>query len=393
MPRKKTSTTTNRLWSKDWSLGVNVWVESHGRKILEEPAADLLAVLDRTHSISAAAKSLGISYRHAWMLLQEAGENAAQPLVATAVGGRHGGGTQLTEHGQAALAAFQQVQAEVRRASIKALARLATPGARTSGVVRLAAAISLQEVIAHALSEYALLRPMAAVRTIYGASNELADQIAAGAAIDLFISAGSSEVRRLAKAGRVLQNTCCSLATNGLAIVGNAAFAGKLRKPADLRRFRDILVVVADPACPLGKCTADFLKREALAAPLKSQLQVVDNSRAVVAALQTQEARLGVIFSSDARSQSKLTTLVEIPINQAHTRYEGAVTAASDVASEAHELLQFLQSEAGQRCFRRCGFLVDRAGGRMAKRSSPKRSPTKSSVKAPSASPRRARKT
>jgi molybdenum ABC transporter molybdate-binding protein len=343
-------------WPGDWSVGVRVWVERKGHAVLDEAAADVLMALERTNSISAAARSLGISYRHAWVLVEEASKRAGKPLVETAIGGKRGGGTQLTEYGRAAVAAFQQIRDQVRSAAAKAVPRIVAPGAKKSAVVHLAAAISLQEVIAQVLNEYALVRPTVAVRTIFGSSNELADQIAAGGSADIFTSASESHINRLVKAGVIDGRSRRKLASNGLAIVGDAKLAGNIKKPADLRKLSDVPVVVADPACPLGACTAAFLKSADLLEELEPRIKYVDNSRAVVHSLRASRPRLGIVFGSDATNANGLVTLAQIPDAEASTVYQGGMIATSTVREDANSLLEFLTTDAAKSCFRRCGF-------------------------------------
>src|SRR6188768_4574439 len=87
-------------WSNDWEVAVRVWIERRGKTVLGEGLADLLAAIQRTSSISAAARLLGISYRHPWKLVQEGNAAAGEPLVTAAVGGHNGGGAQLTPRGE-----------------------------------------------------------------------------------------------------------------------------------------------------------------------------------------------------------------------------------------------------------------------------------------------------
>lgn len=49
---------------------------------------DLLRAIDREQSISAAARSMGMSYRRAWMLLEELNKSFATPVVETRMGGQ-----------------------------------------------------------------------------------------------------------------------------------------------------------------------------------------------------------------------------------------------------------------------------------------------------------------
>ena len=57
-------------------------------------------------SITKAAKSMGMAYRHAWMLVESMNRQAAKPFVETSAGGKGGGGTRVTEEGEKAIALF-----------------------------------------------------------------------------------------------------------------------------------------------------------------------------------------------------------------------------------------------------------------------------------------------
>jgi molybdate transport system regulatory protein len=75
----------------------------------------LLDAVQRTGSISRAARTTGLSYRGAWLLLDRAGNLAQQPLLVTAAGGAGGGGTRLSEAALGLLQAWQALQHEHRR--------------------------------------------------------------------------------------------------------------------------------------------------------------------------------------------------------------------------------------------------------------------------------------
>lgn len=67
--------------------------------------ADLLDAIDQAGSISAAARTLGLSYRRAWLLVDTMNHAWPDPLVITTVGGRTG--ARLTDAGRAVLADFR----------------------------------------------------------------------------------------------------------------------------------------------------------------------------------------------------------------------------------------------------------------------------------------------
>lgn len=72
--------------------------------------ADLLQAIVRTGSISGAAREMQMSYRRAWLLVEEMNRCFASPLVATATGGARGGGAAVTELGQEVLARYRRMQ-------------------------------------------------------------------------------------------------------------------------------------------------------------------------------------------------------------------------------------------------------------------------------------------
>lgn len=76
----------------------------HNQEIAMGPGkAELLAAIRKTGSIMAAGKSMNMSYRRAWLLVDVMNRSFAEPLVHAAKGGRHGGGTVLTPMGEQVL--------------------------------------------------------------------------------------------------------------------------------------------------------------------------------------------------------------------------------------------------------------------------------------------------
>lgn len=71
--------------------------------------ADLLEAIASTGSISAAARTMGMSYRRAWMLVDTMNACFRLPLVSTAKGGVEGGGASLTPTGRKALREYRFV--------------------------------------------------------------------------------------------------------------------------------------------------------------------------------------------------------------------------------------------------------------------------------------------
>src|SRR6187551_3499225 len=69
--------------------------------------------VERTGSLSAAARALGMSYRRAWLLLHSTNEGFSQPVVELSVGGKDGGGGRLTDFGRRLVADYREFEAAV----------------------------------------------------------------------------------------------------------------------------------------------------------------------------------------------------------------------------------------------------------------------------------------
>jgi molybdate transport system regulatory protein len=84
----------------------------------------LLESVERTGSLSAAARALGMSYRRAWLLLHSANEGFSEPVVALSVGGKDGGGARLTDFGRQLVADYRRFDAAVEQLAVKTFANV-----------------------------------------------------------------------------------------------------------------------------------------------------------------------------------------------------------------------------------------------------------------------------
>ena len=90
---------------------------SGGELALGPGKADLLAAIAATGSISAAGRSLGLSYRRGWLMVDVMNRCWRAPLVATAQGGPRGGGAALTPLGEAVLERYRGLEAALAAAA------------------------------------------------------------------------------------------------------------------------------------------------------------------------------------------------------------------------------------------------------------------------------------
>jgi len=79
--------------------------------------ADLLEAIGREGSISAAGRSLGMSYRKCWMLVDRMNRTFVEPLVLTRRNGGSAKGATLTDFGREVAAEFRTLEDAVRAAA------------------------------------------------------------------------------------------------------------------------------------------------------------------------------------------------------------------------------------------------------------------------------------
>ena len=70
----------------------------------------LLEAIRGTGSISAAARQLGMSYRRAWLLVEQINDALQEPAVTAATGGRQGGGAALTPSGERVIELYRSIE-------------------------------------------------------------------------------------------------------------------------------------------------------------------------------------------------------------------------------------------------------------------------------------------
>ncbi len=76
------------------------WIENKGEVVLGGGKTALLLAVDRLGTIQSAADQFGMSYRHAWGMIKKIEQRAGFKLVDTKLGGKEGGGAQLTPRGR-----------------------------------------------------------------------------------------------------------------------------------------------------------------------------------------------------------------------------------------------------------------------------------------------------
>jgi molybdate transport system regulatory protein len=84
----------------------------------------LLEHIEATGSLSQAARELGMSYRRAWLLLDDVNRMFTEPATTASVGGSGGGGARLTDLGRAIVKAYREIEDAAEKAASARIAWL-----------------------------------------------------------------------------------------------------------------------------------------------------------------------------------------------------------------------------------------------------------------------------
>jgi len=88
-----------------------IWVEKEGEAYMGWGRVILLESIGRLGSIAAAARSMRMSYRNAWLEVQTMNRLAPSPLVEKTTGGVGGGNARLTREGRKVISQYKGLRA------------------------------------------------------------------------------------------------------------------------------------------------------------------------------------------------------------------------------------------------------------------------------------------
>jgi len=90
---------------------------AHDQGVIGPGKIALLQAIRDTGSISGAARQMDMAFRRAWFLIETMNTMFREPLVRTSVGGREGGGAELTPLGAELVERYAQLEEAARQAA------------------------------------------------------------------------------------------------------------------------------------------------------------------------------------------------------------------------------------------------------------------------------------
>jgi len=194
----------------------------------------------------------------------------------------------------------------------------------------------------------------------FGASNDLARQIQAGAPADVFFSADVAQMDALERAGLVSGAERLNVLSNTLVAVLPIASTSRLVAAADLVQVRRL--ALADPqAVPAGIYARQYLVSLGLWDALSDRVVPMLNVRAALAAVESENVDAGIVYRTDVALSKRVRVAFSVP-PEAGPRivYPLAPIAASRKQGK-HHFVRYLVSAAAAEIFEQHGFALERS--------------------------------
>jgi molybdate transport system substrate-binding protein len=201
--------------------------------------------------------------------------------------------------------------------------------------------------------------PGVTIRFDFGSSGELAQQISAGAPIDLFLSAAQREMDELERAGLIITETRRAFARNVLTVVVPADSRLELQTPERLLEPQVHWVVVGNPkTVPAGLYAQECLVALGLWERLRPRLVFAENVRQALDYVVRGEVDAGFVYTTDAAAGGRPVKEAFRPSERTYSAivYPAAVVRAAAQPVLARAFLELLVGPAGQAVLSRFGF-------------------------------------
>jgi molybdate transport system substrate-binding protein len=229
------------------------------------------------------------------------------------------------------------------------------------------AAASLTVALSEIGKHFEAAHPGVTVVFNFAGSQQLAQQINAGAPADVFASANKTQMDAVITAGGVTSEAPQTFVKNRLVAIFPKDNPAGLRALSDLAN-PGLKLVLAAQEVPVGQYSLDFLDKAA-ADPgfgatfkddvLKNVVSYEDNVKAVLAKVALGEADAGIVYSSDVSGQdADKVGQLEIP-NELNViaSYPIAPVRESRNAKLAQAFIDFVLSQQGQDILAQHGFI------------------------------------
>lgn len=195
----------------------------------------------------------------------------------------------------------------------------------------------------------------------FGASGALARQIETGAPVDVFASAGATQMDEIAAKNLIDAESRRDFARNTLVLIVPPDSKLNLTAFPDLTKTDVGKIAVGNPkTVPAGQYTEQLFEKYNLKTNLQSKLIFGEDVRQVLDYLVRGEVDAGIVYQSDASSAGERARVAATAPDDSHQPilYPIAVVRDSRQKSAAQEFINLVISAEGQTVLQKYGFRV-----------------------------------
>jgi molybdate transport system substrate-binding protein len=233
-----------------------------------------------------------------------------------------------------------------------------------SAAITVYGAASLKGALDKAKPAYEAANPGTMLTISTGSSAALETQIEQGAPADVFLSADTTNPKKLVDKG-LAAGAAVAFAGNTLTVIVPSANPAGIRSPVDLAK-PGIKIIAAGDAVPITKYATQLVANlgkdsgyaDDFAADYTANIvSREDNVKAVVAKIELGEGDAAIVYVTDAKASTKVSA-VDVPTTaNVPATYAGVVVRASANASAAKAFLDWFAGPDGQAILAGFGFL------------------------------------
>ena len=190
-------------------------------------------------------------------------------------------------------------------------------------------------------------------------SGKLATQIEQGAPTDLFLSADQKSMDNLEEKSLITVDSRADFTGNKIVLVGEKNNGITIPSFKDIDPSKLSQIAIGEPeSVPAGKYAKEALEALGKWDEVQTKLVYAKDVRQVLTYVESGNADVGFVYSSDALTSDKVKVLAEADATL-HTPiiYPVAIIADSENQEEAQQFIDYLLSEDGQNILKKYGFV------------------------------------
>ena len=198
------------------------------------------------------------------------------------------------------------------------------------------------------------------VKASFAASSALARQIESGAKAEVFFSADEEWMDYLVQRNLLQPGTRHDVVGNRLVMIAPADSTAKI----DIKPGFSIASILGDigrlatgdpDSVPVGKYAQAAFTQLGTWNTIAPRLVRAENVRAALAYVARGEARLGVVYATDARAEKRVKVVGTFPENS-HPPIRYPIAATTAATADGTKYVDFVRNPVSQEIFRKYGF-------------------------------------